>query len=64
MKYQLCLTRLNTTILIKQGDLTCENEADSALEEASVSHADELLILENKHLANLMADEAGHVSML
>lgn len=64
MKYQLCLTRLNTTILIKQGDLTCENEADNALEEASVSHADELLILENKHLANLMADEAGHVSML
>lgn len=64
LNYDLCLTRLRHSLEIKQGDLTCENEADAALFESSISHADEMRILENKHLHQIMADEALHVSEL
>jgi hypothetical protein len=47
LNYDLCLTRLNHTIQIKQGDMTCEDEANAQLDEAAVSHADEIAILEN-----------------
>ena len=62
--YDQCILRLNQVLSVKKGDLTCEREAQAALDEASLSHDDELKILEAQHRKNLAADEALHYAEL
>lgn len=46
------------------GDLTCENEAIEAINEATNSKEDELAILEAQHLKKMAAEESLHLAEL